>query len=1028
MYRRTSVALVAALVLLAFERPAPGVAQIRKLEDARVAELRQLVEDGYYREAEERGRELQEELCSTRAEGGLAAAEASQWLAAALRRTQSPRSEETLRCARQSVERKRELLGDDDPSYAVALKELATLFITRGEAQPARELLEQALAIQERHSNAAEIGHLFVLIGACGLLTRDLALAESSYRQASKALDGLPEGRLWDSWRLEGEAILGEHRKDYEATLAKLREMLAVREQVLRPDHPLVGKACYDVARVLDLQGNCAQAREYLERAIPILEENFGAGHQRLFSPLFLLGRIQECLGAEKRAEQTYEHALEVGEAAEALPCLLRLAICLTREGGERSKGLEVYRRYFDRCRQLGASSNLADGLVFFGGGMERGGDLEAAAKAYGEAHRILDQKPDGDRSTWARLLSNESSLDLKLGRVTEALDSARRSLEIQEELLGPDHIQLIWPLLNLSRAQLLDGDPESSFASAARVERISRRDLLASLDALEGSLATRYAAEARTISQAALSMVLECAADDPGRSEWVFDAFLRRRGLVLDEMAMRARFSHEEHGQEVERLEQDLRAARAKLANLVHQTDSRSADYRLRVDRAREELEGLERSLAQTSRTYGERQARDALGLREVRQNLPPGVVLVATFVALERAGEPDELPVYLAFVLPAPDAPVRVVRLGTAAEIDTDIGRWRAELLRLDAGAEERVREAGRRIRERIWDPVLAMAGDARRVLLVPDGALHLLSFAALPGSEGRYLIEEPLSVSYLTAERELVRAKQPGKPGQGLLAVGSSAPGGLPQGSLPALVNAQQEAREVAEFWKGQAGSEASDVRLLIGEQATEEAVQHEAAGRRALHIACHGFSRRSSPPESQAARGDWKLARLPPTSAGAIPPAIELEWSPLLEQGLLLAPSRGKTGEDGFLSAEELSGYDLTGVEWAVLAACSTGEGRIETGEGVFGLQRALHLAGVRTTVTTLWPVEDTAARDWTREFYAACIERGRSAAEASEEAARALLQRRRSEGKSTHPFFWAAFIATGGCDEDWRQRK
>jgi CHAT domain-containing protein len=74
------------------------------------------------------------------------------------------------------------------------------------------------------------------------------------------------------------------------------------------------------------------------------------------------------------------------------------------------------------------------------------------------------------------------------------------------------------------------------------------------------------------------------------------------------------------------------------------------------------------------------------------------------------------------------------------------------------------------------------------------------------------------------------------------------------------------------------------------------------------------------------------------------------------------------------------------------------------------------------------VTTLWPVEDAAARDWTLGFYAACIERGGSATEASEEAARALLQRRRSEGKCTHPFFWAAFIATGGCDEDLGRRK
>src|SRR5262245_50872743 len=130
MHRRTQALLVATWSLLAFGRQALVFAQTER-GDVRVEGLRQLVEDGFYSEAEERGRVLLEELRAEDAEDGLAAAEASQWLAAALRRTKSPMAEETLHLARRAVESKRELLGDRDPSYAVALEELATLLLQR---------------------------------------------------------------------------------------------------------------------------------------------------------------------------------------------------------------------------------------------------------------------------------------------------------------------------------------------------------------------------------------------------------------------------------------------------------------------------------------------------------------------------------------------------------------------------------------------------------------------------------------------------------------------------------------------------------------------------------------------------------------------------------------------------------------------------------------------------------------------------------------------------------------------------------
>ena len=108
-------------------------------------------------------------------------------------------------------------------------------------------------------------------------------------------------------------------------------------------------------------------------------------------------------------------------------------------------------------------------------------------------------------------------------------------------------------------------------------------------------------------------------------------------------------------------------------------------------------------------------------------------------------------------------------------------------------------------------------------------------------------------------------------------------------------------------------------------------------------------------------------------------------------------------------------------NLSGVEWAVLSGCDTGAGEIRGGEGVLGLRRAFQEAGAKTVIMSLWPVEDEATRQWMTALYQGRLIKKLSTADAVQEASRSALQQRRSKGLTTHPFYWAAFVAAG----DWR---
>ncbi len=100
---------------------------------------------------------------------------------------------------------------------------------------------------------------------------------------------------------------------------------------------------------------------------------------------------------------------------------------------------------------------------------------------------------------------------------------------------------------------------------------------------------------------------------------------------------------------------------------------------------------------------------------------------------------------------------------------------------------------------------------------------------------------------------------------------------------------------------------------------------------------------------------------------------------------------------------------------------MLSACDTGLGQLRAGEGVFGLRRAFQVAGARTVVMSLWQVEDRSARVWMRALYEGRLVQGLDTADAVREASLSVLRDRRARQQSTHPFYWAGFVAAG----DWR---
>ena len=109
----------------------------------------------------------------------------------------------------------------------------------------------------------------------------------------------------------------------------------------------------------------------------------------------------------------------------------------------------------------------------------------------------------------------------------------------------------------------------------------------------------------------------------------------------------------------------------------------------------------------------------------------------------------------------------------------------------------------------------------------------------------------------------------------------------------------------------------------------------------------------------------------------------------------------------------------------------LSACETGLGEVAGGEGLIGIQRAFQIAGVRTTVASLWKVNDQATRVLMERFYRNLWEKEIGHLDALREAQLYILNNPDSvrslevpndeSAKRASPKLWAAFQISG----DWK---
>jgi CHAT domain-containing protein/tetratricopeptide (TPR) repeat protein len=901
--------------------------------------------------------------------------------------------------------------------------------MSRNALDRAEARLRRATAL-EPEENLAAAGDLSWL-GRIMRFRGETAVAEALLHRADAIRERLAPGSVAAAWTTLPErakiAFFRDEAAAEEEALLQAREML----ERLSPESLELAAVLGELGIYLVARGDLVRGEELLRRALTLVERLSPNGRE-LALISYYLGDLDFIRGDLAAAEERFRHALSLSEALDSesfyvahfldrLASLAegrgdlaaareqrRRALQITEKLAQNSPGSSYYKAYYlsfaamgerdrgdlakaDEYLQRALEGSISSSLTFSAHFLRAEIALESGDLALAElSHRhllALEEKHYSSSLLVSDSLASLGAIALRRGDLPKAEELHRRALAIREEL-APGSTRVALSLNDLGHVARRAGHHALAAEHFCRATGVFDQQR----NKLGGTFEARSAFGGTTAEP-----YRDCLAAliDLGRPEEAFHVLERGRARAfLDLLAQRdLRWTEDlppALAQERGQIHAEYDRTQAALSRLSLVRDQAEIDrllVRLRELRVRQE-EIAAKILQASPRTAALQDPRpfDLAGARAI---LDPGTVFLAWSIGRERS--------FLFVVHPAGRQPgLEVFPLAVGDQALQDRVKAFRNLVQNAGSDQAALSRSARELYDSLLRPAEPWLAAAQRILVSPDGPLHILPFAALV-RDGRWLAEQkPIhTVLSATVYAELRRARREG-PGPARAALAAFGDPSYPPAvagqsstihrevrmaldrglSLTPLPSTREEVRGIAAFYPG--------ARAFLGADATEERAKAIGRSARYLHFACHGLLDERFP----------------------------------LNSGLALTiPERPvEGGDNGLLQAWEIFENMRLDADLVTLSACDSALGQEMGGEGLLGLTRAFQYAGARSVLASLWSIADVSTADLMKRFYG-YLRKGKSKDEALRAAQADLI---RSQDFA-HPYHWAAFQLAG----DWR---
>ena len=857
----------------------------------------------------------------------------------------------------------------DKRGEAMTLTNIGTIYNLLGEPQKALEPLNQALtiwqALGDRHLEAITLsinGRVYYAVGDPQKALESYSLALPVMRavgdQSGEAGTFTQIGSVY--------RLIGEPQKalDYFAQALPLWRALGDRRNE--------ATVLNNMGTVYNLLGEPQMAFHYFQQVLPLVR---AIGDRRVEGvTLSNIGSIYNLLGDPKNALKQLGQALTLardsGDRRQEAVVLTHTGTAYSASGDQR-KAVE----YLERALPLrvAVSDRQGEGITLnhLGRVYDLAGDAHKADEYYSKALPIW--RAVGDRNGEVAALYGMARAESNLGDLAGASQRTEAALTI----------------INTLRTKVTSRDLRASYFASVQDLFKLHIDLLMRLHRLQSSAGFDVAA-LKTYEQARARSLLDMLTEASADVRQGVDPALLARERSLQQML----------SAEADR--------QVRLFGGQHTEESASA-VRRKIDDLLTQLLAIEAELKAHSPRYAALTQPAPLGLTEIQTTVTDGSTLLLEYSLGE---ERSYLWAVTANSFSSYELPPRAT-IEAAARRCYELLTARNRLVKFETTEEkrERVRQAdaeypsaARALSQILLGPVAAQL-EGKRLLIVPDGALEYLPFAALtvPNSTGRQFVplivkHEVTSIPSASTLAVLRRELQERAAAEKVVAVfadpvfdktdqrvNSGGHHGAPAAekinasespALPRLPYTRQEAEAILAL------APATGRKAALGFDANRTAAMSDDLSKyRIIHFATHSF-----------------LDSTHPELSGIALSMLDRQGRP----------------QEGFLRSYEIFNLKLA-AELVVLSGCRTGLGKEVKGEGLYGMTRGFMYAGSKRVLVSLWDVQDQATARLMTDFYRGLLGPKRPATAAALKAAQIAIWR---EVRWQAPYYWAGFVLQG----------
>jgi CHAT domain-containing protein/Tfp pilus assembly protein PilF len=650
------------------------------------------------------------------------------------------------------------------------------------------------------------------------------------------------------------------------------------------------------------------------------------------------IGLVYFDSGDKEKALKSFDDALairrEVGDRRGEATTLTNIG-AVYAELGENQQALTFFNQALPIRRAIGDRPSEATTLSNIGEVYSDLGDNQKALTFFNQA--LLLRRVAGDRPREANLLSNIAYIDRKQGNLLAALTNIKKAIDIIEDL----------------RIKMVKPEERRSFFATKQSDYKFKINLLMQLHEQNPSIGYNIQAWETTERSHARSL-LEFFTETKANGKQKIQPYLLKREFVLNQ-------------------QQDILENKRQELAKNQNSDRKLSDLKKKIAKLHEEERKLRTEIWQKSPIYAALNfSVPTIELPQIQQNLDDDTVLLTYSLGDERS--------YLWLV--SKDK-IQSYKLPKRSIIEAQAKQFYKQQ-KEKPSETNRDKKVGIDLSQMLLQPV-ANELDNKRLLILGDGVLEYIPFAALPGcKDGTCNDSLPL-----VSDHEIVHApsasilnflqqnQQRRKPTKTLAIIANPAFGKVYE--LEQLPNTKIEAEAIMELVPE------ADRTVKLGHYANREfATSPELGEYQHILFATHGIFD-SQDPDSP------KLA--------------------------LAMVDKKDNPQKGWLMLNDVVNLKLS-ADLVVLSACETGLGRQINGEGLVGFTSGFMYAGSPRVVVSLWKVSDASTPILMKEFYTEIFKGGLTPAAALRSAQLKMLKHK----DYSDPYYWAGFTLQG----EWKK--